>query len=851
MTACGLWARKTLDSGGVGGPRDRRPRKNPSLSRGALALVTFQMERTVIDLANVVAADSETHLIQDGLLAPPGVCWSFADQTQGGELVEEFDAGLRRLELLLRSNAVLAGANIAYDFAVACAEALGGRYLGRPELLPLVFDKYERGEVFDVLIGVALDAIAGGHLFKDPSTGQSLRHAPTVEQRAAGKQGKVSKRYSLEIATRLLLGRENAKANDEYRMRYHELEWLPMSAWPPVAVQYPKDDARNTFDDAAALIIKGRNLGPMQRHPWTHQTHEARAAWAMHLACVHGLRTDPVAVEALAAKVDAAYQKDRDTFRESGLLRVGGAKDGKKNTAAIKRKVIEAYAVGNTEVCTAEVLLVDAIKRYEAGTVVRCNGGKVPSPKSGNLINCKACGGSGLKYPAAVPLTDKGGIKTDRDTLSESGDPLLEEFALVSETEKLRGTYIPFLRVGVVKPINVRANVLVESGRASYDGLIQLLPRGGGIRECFVARTGPCGFAGNACTCGVCVVLCSVDYAALELCTLAQVCLWVVGESRMAEAINAAKDPGVLHTLFGAKLLGVAPDEFKRLVKAKDKNAVFGRFNAKAANFGFPGLMGPAKLTIAKRKEGIRFCVTSGRAPTCPDCQGQCKCLGMDKHCSERHCRRCFGRGAICGVEKVTEWNGRPIPPTCLTCIEVATELREGWFEQWPEIREYFKWVKSHDGVSDGLATIESPGTGYVRGGLNASSLANHSFQHLAAKGAKHALWKVSRECYTVRDSPLYGTRPVIFAHDEILSEIPFAVRHEAAYRQAQIQREAMREFVPDVHVGAEPAIMRRWFKEADTLIDPDSGKLTPWSPEEAKRIAAIVKARELAKLAA
>jgi DNA polymerase-1 len=811
----------------------------------------------VINLADVVATDSETHLIQDGLLAPPGVCWSFADQTQGTEIVEEFDAGLRRLEGLLRSNAVLAGANIAYDFAVACAESRGGRYTGRPDLLPLIFEKYERGEVFDVLIAIALDAIAGGHLFKDPSTGKPLRHAPTAEQRAAGKQGKVSKRYSLEIATRLLLGRENAKANDEYRTRYHELEWLPMAQWPTVAVQYPKDDARNTFDDAAALITKGRNLGPMQRHPWDHQTHEARAAWAMHLACVHGLRTDGAAVQLLAGKVETAYQNDRATFRESGLLRVGGAKDGKKNTAAIKKRVVEAYALGHTEPCTAEVTLDQKVKRYEAGAVVRCNAGKVPSPKTGNLINCKACGGSGLKYPAALPLTDKGGVSTARDTLSESGDPLLEDFALVSETEKLRGTYIPFLRVGVSKPINVRSNVLVESGRASYDGLIQLLPRGGGIRECIVARTGPCGFEGAVCNCealGVplalqCQVLCSVDYAALELCTLAQVCLWVVGESRMAEAINAAKDPGVLHTLFGAKLLGVDPATFKALVKAKDKNAVFGRFNAKAANFGFPGLMGPAKLTIAKRKEGIRFCVTSGRAPTCHDCQGPCKCMGMDKHCPERHCRRCFGRGAICGIEKVTEWNDRPIPPTCLACIEVATELRNGWFEQWPEIREYFKWVKAHDGVSDGYATIESPGTGYLRGGLNASSLANHSFQHLAAKGAKHALWKTSRECYTDPASPLWSTRPVIFAHDEILSEIPWIRRHEGAHRQAQIQRDAMREFVPDVYCGAEPAIMRRWFKEADTLIDPATGKLAPWSPEEAKRIAAVRKALEAAAL--
>jgi hypothetical protein len=39
-----------------------------------------------------------------------------------------------------------------------------------------------------------------------------------------------------------------------------------------------------------------------------------------------------------------------------------------------------------------------------------------------------------------------------------------------------------------------------------------------------------------------------------------------------------------------------------------------------------------------------------------------------------------------------------------------------------------------------------------------------------------------------------------------------------------------MREFVPDVHVAAEPALMRRWFKEAETVKDP-SGRLVTWEP--------------------
>jgi DNA polymerase-1 len=750
----------------------------------------------MIELANVVAADSETHPIQDGLLAPPGVCWSFADDTPGSECVVPFDAGLRQFERLLVSNAVIAGANIAYDMAVAAAEPEGGRWKGNGELLPLIFAKYDRGEVFDVLIAIALDAVADGLLFKDPITGMDLRHPPTADQLARGKQGKIAKRYSLEISTRILTGRENAKVNDDYRTRYHELEWSPISEWPEVARQYPKDDARNTWDCAAALISKGKNLGyvkaPGLKERVTHQTFEARSAFAMHLACVYGMRTDGEHVEKLADEIEIKYADALERFKDSGIIRTEGPKAGTKDTSTLKRLVIKAY--GGEAPCAT------------------CTGsGKVPSPvRPKNKINCKSCGGSGLIYPPSLPLTDGGGPSTARDTLAESGNDVLEEFAGVSETVKLRGTYIPFLKTGVHRPISLRSNPLVESGRASYDGLIQLLPRGHGIREAFKAREGR--------------VYCSTDYSAIELCTLAQCCLWVVGWSKMAEAINASKDPGVLHTILGARLLGKDPEEFKRLVKAGDKDAKNGRFNAKAANFGFPGFMGPAKLTLAKRKEGIRFCITSGRAPKCPACDGR----------EKLKCRLCYGRGYICGVEKVTEWKGRPIPPTCVTCIEYATELRNMWFEQWPEVTEYFEWVKSHAGVEDSQAVLESLGSGYVRGGLHASNLANHGFQHLASRGAKHALYHLSRERYTVRSSPLYVAEasPIVFAHDEVITEpLLCDVTHEAAYRQAAVMVERMREFVPDVHVACDPALMLRWYKDAEPVKDAN-GRLIPWEPK-------------------
>lgn len=695
----------------------------------------------------MVAFDFETWLTQDGLLAPKIVCGAWCSESEKAQILLTNDS-LKKLEELLKKDCILVGANIAYDFACACA--------ARPDMTQLVFNKYEKGQIWDVLVVAALDAVAGGHLFLEKDG------TPLKGVSKDGKPGKIARRYSLELCTRIYLGRNNAKENDEYRLRYAELDGVPLEQWPEVAREYPQDDVRNTLEVGLAQRDNSKNIGLLSGKDWTHVTHQSRAAFTMHLSSVWGLRADLVAVQTIKAKVLQESDKIKKVFTQAGFLRL----DGSKNTNAVKKAVIEAYST-SVEKCAP------------------CQGsGKVPG-KGKAKKNCEACSGSGLKISASVPRTASEGVCCDRDTLSESGNEILESFADASLTDKIKNTYIPFLEKSTKTPINVRSNVLVATGRASYDGLIQLLPREGGIRDCFVPTKGK--------------VFCSVDYAALEMCTLAQVCLWTVGESRMAQEINRTGDPGSLHTVFGAKMLGVDQTEFQSLVKKGDKAAKNGRQMAKAANFGFPGGMGAAKLVLAKRKEGLRFCVASGEA-------------------------------TVCGVEKVTSYNNRDCPPTCVKCIEVAEGLRAQWFNTWPEMKEYFEWVGAHENIRDGEAEIDSPGTGYIRGGLGFADGANHSFQSLASFGAKQALWKVSKACYTERDTPLFGCRPVLFAHDEIISELSEKDAHISSLFKADLMVKAMREFVPDVAIKAEPALARRMYKGMEPAYK--DGKLVCWEPK-------------------
>lgn len=732
--------------------------------------------------------DLETHLTQPGLGAPPLVCGSSSDAAGNAQIYDRQNA-IRLFIQLSAGDAIIAGANVAFDLACLINEF--------PELVHIIYRLFDQGRVYDVLVAQALDAIACGHLGIDPRDGLKIRNAKGVQ----------TGRYSLHFCTDYMLGRADAKEHGFWATRYGILESVPMSEWPAEAIQYPKDDAVNTAQVAAAQVSRPlrnlENLGP-----------QVEAAFALHLGSLWGLRTDPERVAKLEAIVEEAHAKTLKRFQALGYIRPDGTEDGSR----VKRAVAAAYGAGG--VCP---------RCQGSGRVA--NGKTYPGPPrpgkletnqdyearsyehrrkwlEANAVICKGeggCDGSGFDLAASpgVPRTDKGGISTSRDTKVESGDEDLAAYG-EDEAEKLRDTYLPFLREGLKVPINPRPNVLLNTGRCSYLSLVQLLPRHGGVRECFTARPG--------------TVFCSADFGAIQLCTLAQVCLWVVGYSKMAETINETGDPGLLHTTFAAQLVGKPVSEVIQLIKAKDPDAKGWRQAAKAGNFGFPGGMGAAKLVLSKRQRsegrttgpdgriysGIRFCILLGGAHAC-------------------------------GVEKVIEWNKRPTPPICRRCVEIVEyDLRPAWFSLFPEIKPYFNWVSINVESTGELPCLGfDPHTGKhrvlrVRGGLDFCSGANNGFQALESDIMKDGLCAVTRECYTDPSSVLYGTRPLLLNHDDVFSEMPAHVAHLAAYRKVEILKAAAKRHAPDVAFSIEPALMYHMSKDAEPAFDA-MGKLIPW----------------------
>ena len=111
--------------------------------------------------------------------------------------------------------------------------------------------------------------------------------------------------------------------------------------------------------------------------------------------------------------------------------------------------------------------------------------------------------------------------------------------------------------------------------------------------------------------------------------------------------------------------------------------------------------------------------------------------------------------------------------------------------------------------------------TGRLRASASYCARHNTVFQGLAADGAKLALWRLWRA----------GYRIVNFIHDEVLVEVSENSdlhQHAESIRAHMIA--GMTEVIPNVSVDVKYAASRRWYKEAEKVIDAD-GRLIPWEP--------------------
>ena len=403
-----------------------------------------------------------------------------------------------------------------------------------------------------------------------------------------------------------------------------------------------------------------------------------------------------------------------------------------------------------------------------------------------------------------VPRTDpsprfpEGQVQTDKEALELTDDPALHVLAESMTFSKHLDQWGPVVREAIWRPVCARYNELVDTGRTSCssqqngDGTnFQNPPRKGDVRPCFVPRKG--------------WVYVSTDADTIELRAHAQNCLEIVGWSKMAEALlDQARNKGPdLHLRLAAQLLKLDPYEALARMRDGDPEVAEARQFAKVPNFGYPGGLGARTMIAYAAAQMSR----------------------------EQHQKR-FGSNP---EDQLRE----------------SKRIRDVWFETWPENKPYFDYCASLVDEATGEGTIAQRMSGRLRGGARFTAIANGFFQGRVADAMKEAVVNLAEECYTGRctscdalsrglndvcracggrPSVLWGSRPVMFLHDEPIVEHPHdATLTARATRQRDVVVEALTRWMPDIPCTSTAVAMLRWQKGAEPVYR--DGLLVPSRP--------------------
>ena len=609
----------------------------------------------------------------------------------------------------------------------------------------LLIECYDHGLFEDTLLNEKLDDIARGEY-------DNKKKARWGTDPTTGKRRMFY--YGLGDSVMRRIGRVVAKGEDTWRKRYDELRDVPLDQWPRDALDYALDDATwvtalrtKQDEDEAASPAHG------QVYVYTDAAAQARAGFGLALCRWLGVPTDPVMTLHVKDKLSKRQAAVIERLYETGFVKkpfwMPKAKrwaPASTNETLIKTKLLEAARLKNIDVKVTP----KAQKENEEVYV---------SP-----------------FDPRLTLAE---ISIDKEARQRVDDPDINKYGEYQSVSKLL-TYTKILETGFTHPIHSEPNTLVANGRISWgsdspDGVgddaksvnLTNLPKEPGIRECYIAPPDH--------------YMWTIDFSQLELCTVAQACLDLLGYSQIADLINQGED---LHTRLALlflrpKGINLSTDEFKRLLKSDD--VVYNGLTAddlrnasKRTNFGFLGGMGVDKFMQQNRDLKLP-------------------------------------RADVEGFKKT-------------------------FMTGYAEMKDFFKIA---DQISNGSAQLVQLTSYRIRGGLGYCDAANTWFSGLAADGVKDALYRVQREFFFDKTSVLYGNGGV-FAdiHDELAGFARRRVAHEVVERVDEIMRFCMQERTSQVKIKTSKALSLRWRKGAKEYRDA-TGRMQPFefSPDFRKLV--------------
>ncbi|MEI6807025.1 MAG: DNA polymerase, partial [Myxococcaceae bacterium] len=235
-----------------------------------------------------VAFDTETELITPGNQAPQLICLTWTNQDNEPQIVhwkQAYEIARELIENATLENP-LVGHNTAFDLCVLAKQF--------PDLMPLIFDAYERDAIADTAVAEKLiDISFGNELISYSLASLGSRY------------------FALELD------------KDTWRLRYGELKETPLETWPQGAKDYALTDAKTTLE-----IFKAQ-----QKHDLPDLAAQCRADFALRLASNHGMITDIKAVSDFKLKAVEEFQEIQSLLFANALLKKqknGFVRDSKK-----------------------------------------------------------------------------------------------------------------------------------------------------------------------------------------------------------------------------------------------------------------------------------------------------------------------------------------------------------------------------------------------------------------------------------------------------------------------------------------------------------------------------------------
>jgi DNA polymerase-1 len=468
----------------------------------------------------LVAFDTETHLIGPAQVAPTMVCISISHEEGQADVIHRRDpACYREMRRLWEDpGVILGGHNAPFDLAVIVA--------AWPEFLPLMFDLLDRNRVVDSQVRQKLIDIADGCYRGYFDNGVWHEYQYHLKDLAARHH------YPVDLD------------KDTWRLRYAELDGVPVDQWPPGAVEYSRHDAM-----ATRWVIEAQEAR-VEDGVLEDQHRQSRAHMALHLISAWGIRTDRVMVGRYRRLTEERLEQHRQTLLDRGFIQERKPKKDEDPAAG-------PYYKKN----------VKTIQEYA-------------EEKLGDLL----------------VRTPSGKVKMDADCAEEYAtvDPVFLAFQEFGSSQTIMKR-VEEWEAAVDMPVHTRFDELMETGRTSsskpnIQNRAAEAPDADprlGDRECIVPRKGN--------------VFMVSDVPGLELRTIAQTMMYTVGYSKMAEAMRAGHD---LHLKVACNILGISEEEGKKRKKDPDDSEIYlARQVGKVYNFGANAGAGWKKIQAEARKK--------------------------------------------------------------------------------------------------------------------------------------------------------------------------------------------------------------------------------------------------------